>query len=210
MIVTYKRKHHMPFATQIKIKARTEFRGCGDTATVLAKLVQEHPEVTRWIKEVKMVDGENEYCCGTIDLTLGGFDHDAETQEEADKGIANCAVAFYQSAWESLNCHRVAQTMVATTEEGKEIPFGKGSWDDDSEFHGESEDSWEITVNKLLPAVHSFVKSWNCDLAKEFHQYVQENNADHYERFDWMEKNNVHKTKEVLDVLREYTKNDKD
>ncbi len=203
----------MPFATQIKIKARTEHRGVGNAATVLAKLVSSEPTVARWIKEVKMVDGENQYACGTIDLTLGGFDHAAETQEEADEGIANCAVAFYQSAWEASNCHRVAQTMVATTEEGKEIPFCKASWDDfdaDSEVRGESEDSWEITVNKLLPAVHPFVKSWNSDLAKEFHQYVQENNADHYQRYDWMEKNNVKMDNEVLAILKEYTKNDKD
>ena len=144
----------MPIASQIKVKARTEHRGCGDIATVLGKLVSSDPTITRWIREVKMVDGENEFGCGTVELTLGGYNHSAETKEEADENIANCAVAFYQSAWESPNCHRVAQTMFAVTEDGAEIPFGKGVWE--SEFMGESEESWEDTVNKLIPAVHSF------------------------------------------------------
>ena len=144
----------MPIASQIKVKARTEHRGCGDIATVLGKLVSSDPTITRWIREVKMVDGENEFGCGTVELTLGGYNHSAETKEEADENIANCAVAFYQSAWESAGCHRVAQTMFAVTEEGEEIPFGKGVWE--SKFMGESEGSWEETVTKLLPAVHSY------------------------------------------------------
>ena len=77
------------------------------------------------------LDTAASFCGAPVEITLGGFFHDGETQEEANAFVADLATAFFWTALNSdENTHRVAQNMRLIATDGSETALLKDKWEE--------------------------------------------------------------------------------
>ena len=138
---------------EIKIKTFCEFNNPADALQVLAEFNaledQDGLSISRWVRSVRL-DTAASFCGAPVEITLGGFFHDGETQEEANAFVAYLATGFFWTALNSdKNTHRVAQNMRLVAADGSETALLKDKWEEVSN---------EDLTARALPFASSFAQ----------------------------------------------------